>query len=305
MSPAPIPWTAPRGAPTVAHPLDAGLERALSHGLQLVASVETFAAQFDLSDGVELPPLSTEGDQAILRAIAPLYLASELEQAGLLPVVEALAGLFASGAIEADLGPVSESLIVFWRGRHERFTAKERDAFFARLFGSGSAELALEGARNAEFEDLMIGLCDELYQLDPDERFPASIPPSEARLRAAANMLIGNLIPRGGGIAAFAARDILTATKQALDILKNPLIQRAAGANSAWQAVETFARRYLRKQGPVAAHVTRAREGQAVLAWLADVAAQLSEGVRLIRGGEPVIAAARAWMEASLALAGR
>jgi hypothetical protein len=298
------------GAPGVAFSagpgLDAPVEQALAYGLQLIASAETFAAQLDLSEGVDLPALAGgEADHAALRAVAPLYLASELEGARLLPVVETLAGLFASGAMEADLGPVAEKLVAFWRSRHERFTAQERRAFFARLFGGADGpELAMAGARNVEFENLMIGLCDELYQLETDSRFPAALPQPEARLRVAANLLVGNLLPRSGGIAVFAARDILAATMQALEILKSTAIQRAAGAHSAWQAVDRFAMRYLRERVPVAAHVTRAREGQIVLAWLSEAPLGASGGAQLIRGGEPVIAAARAWMEASLELAG-
>jgi hypothetical protein len=288
-------------------PLETELDPALARGFQLVAGVETLAAQLDLGEGVDLPDLPAlaggDADQAILRTVGPLYLASELEQARLLPVVEALAGLFASGAIDADLGPVSEQLAVFWRGRHERFTSGERRAFFARLFGADGPDLAVDGARNVEYEHLLIGLCDELCQLESDVRIRSAIGPSEARLRLAANLLVGNLLPRTGGIAAFAARDILTATTRALEILKSERVQRAVGAASVWQAVERLAARYLRERAPVTVHVNRARDGQTVLAWLADVAPELSSGARLIRGDEPAVAAACAWMEASLALA--
>src|SRR5262249_33458898 len=157
--------------------------------------------------------------------------------------------------------------------------------------------------RNTEFENLMIALCDEIYRLEPDPRFPETVRPSEARLRAAANLLVGNLLPRTGGIAAFVAREIITATQEGLEILKNPIVQHLAGAQSVWSAVQEIARRYLHETQAVTAHVTRARNGQLVLAWLAEIVPELEGRGRLIQEGEPVIDAARAWMEASLSLA--
>src|SRR5215470_1438287 len=84
-----------------------GIDSALALGRRLVAAYESFAAEFTLADlgDIELPPVigSSEGDQASLRAAATLYLAYELESARLLPAVEMLAGLFASGALQSNL----------------------------------------------------------------------------------------------------------------------------------------------------------------------------------------------------------
>jgi hypothetical protein len=284
----------------------ATLEQALSYGLALVATVDAFAAAFDLPD-LELPP--SGGDAAVraaLRVTAPLYLASELESARLLPAVETIAGLFVSGGLEADLAGTGQLLVNFWKKRHQRFTRREREAFFARLFGAAAeVELATEGARNEDFEPLMIGLCDELLKLQPSPALSGLMPPSEARVRIAGRLLAENLLPRTGGIAAFAAGEILTATQEALEILKAPAIQRMFGARSVWATVQETARRYLREQVSVSSHVVRAKEGQIILAWVADRLPEIEGGGRLLDGQELVIEAAQAWMEASLSLAQR
>jgi hypothetical protein len=284
----------------------ATLEQALSYGLALVATVDAFAFAFDLPD-LELPPAAGEvADRAALRVTAPLYLASELESARLLAAAETIAGLFATGAIEADLGGAGDMLIRFWKNRHQRFTRREREAFFARLFGfPAEVELATDGSRNEQFEPLMIGVCDELLRLEPDPRLPGAMPRSEARLRVAARMLAENLLPRTGGIASFAAGEILQAVQEVLEILKSPVIQRLFASRGLWSAVQEVVRRYLREDVPVALHVARAKEGQMVLAWLAERLPEIEGAGRLLEGEEPVIAAAHAWLQASLSLAER
>src|SRR5262245_7626968 len=66
------------------------IECSLALGFRLLAAAESFAAAFAELGDIELPPVvGSEADQAALRAAAPLYLASELETASLLPAVEA------------------------------------------------------------------------------------------------------------------------------------------------------------------------------------------------------------------------
>src|SRR5688572_2598414 len=62
-----------------------GIDSAVARGLQLVAEVESFAASLSFAElgDLELPPeTGSPVDQASLQAIAPLYLAAELEAAG-------------------------------------------------------------------------------------------------------------------------------------------------------------------------------------------------------------------------------
>ncbi len=279
------------------------IEQALAYSFALVASVDAYVAAFDIP-GVELPPSSGgAADQAALRVTAPLYLASELEAARLLPAAETLAGLFATGAITTDLGDAAPKLIQFWRNRNQRLTRGEREALFSRLFGSqGGAELAMEGANNDQFEDIMIELCDALHRLDPDRRL-SGLPQSEGPLRAVANIFVSNLLPRTSSVAALAVQELLESTREALEILNAPPVQRLFGARSVWQVVETITRKYLRQSVAVVPHVVRAREGQVVLAWVAEAILLLDDRSRLIEQGAPVVNAARAWMEASLTLA--
>jgi hypothetical protein len=280
-------------------------DRALALAERLVASAESFALQFALPElgAIDLPPVvGSEADRAHLQTIPPLYLVSELEAARLVPAVETFAGVFASGGVQAELGPAAELLTTFWRGRRERFGQQERQAFFARLFGqTQGATLAARRGHNSSFESLMIDLTEAVSKL---EAAPLSIPASEYPARAAARQLANNLVSRSGGMAAFAARDFLDTLKSALDILKEPAVQQSVGARTVWGAVRGITRQYLREPDTdIAAHVTRGKSGMLVLAWLSDVFLLLDDESRVVPPGHPVIGAALTWMQASLSIA--
>ena len=113
-----------------------GLERALAVALGLAQAGEALALQLDLPslDPIDLPPVvGTDADQARLRTVPPLYLAGELEAAQLLPAAEALAGVFVSGGIQADVGHAADRVIAFWRARHERFSPEEIETLASLL----------------------------------------------------------------------------------------------------------------------------------------------------------------------------
>ncbi len=285
-----------------------GIEGAVACGLRLVTRVESFAASLAFAElgDLDFPPeTGSPVDQASLQAIAPLYLAAELEAAGLLPAVELLAGLFASGAVSPAIGPAAEKLAGFWRGRQERFTADERNAFFARLFDGGTgASLAGEGGRNRAFTPLMIDLTESIYQWEGHPLWPAATGVrDDTRVRMAARQLAANLLPRSGGMTPFAARDILTAVQEALDVVKERGVQALFGAPSVWETVRRIIQRYRGELPEVSSHLARARAGQTILAWLAENLPHVTQyATPILAPGHEVIPAAAAWMQATLEL---
>ena len=277
------------------------LTDALAEGLALVQAVDALALQLAELIDLDLPPaLGPAADAAVLRSAAPLYLASELEAAGLIQGVEALAEAALGGAVPLDAGEATERIYRFWRTREQRFSAEERQAFFARLFGTPGATLPLAEHRNTAFPRLLFAVADALHGYDPRT---AGIAGADTALRTAAHSLAANLMTRGGGLASFAGRDIVQALQQAVDVLKQPAVQRAVQARSAWMAAGQLARRYLGRAVDVVAHVQRGRAGMRLLAWLAEAAPGLDAYVRpLVPPGVPVREAAFAWLQASLDL---
>jgi hypothetical protein len=127
-------------------------------------------------------------------------------------------------------------------------------------------------------------------------------PVEAARLRAAASTLAANLLQGGGGITLFAANELLANIRDALAIMQDPALQGALGARSVWTAVRAVATRYLQENVDVMSHVTRAKAGMTVLAWLAEALPTLEATTSGAEPDDAIITSAVQWMQATLAL---
>ena len=291
---------------------DRAIERSLALAQRLVGHARAFAAQLGLPElgDVDLPPIGgSAADQAGLQAAAALYLASELESARLVPAMEVLAGVYATGAMAVDLGPAAPMLLGVWRHRNQRFARPEREAFFARLFGRSDGpglSSSSGGGSNDRFETLLLELCESLYRLGSSSGLGHQDRGSQVAIAMAAENLISNLSPRSRGMTVYAAGDIVTAIRDAVAIFSHGSVQSAVGASSMWGAVRNTTRSYLNEEVELDAHVRRGQSGQVVLAWLAHAAPQLgvSSGPN-VQPDEPVVSAAVSWLQVSLALAER
>jgi hypothetical protein len=285
------------------------LNSSLIQALALVQQAEAraFALTLSVIGDVELPELtpSTPEDQAQIRAIAPLYLAAQLEEAGLLPAVETLSGLAFSGALQSDLGDAAGLIEDFWQERNRRFHENERRALYARLFGAesqfSSSPVRDRMGSNDEFENVMIDLAESLYKLG-DNSIGADYgsPLAQTRLLTTTRNLAENLLNRSGGMTAFAASEILNTIQAAVQILRQPAVQRAVGGRSLWTSVRAIATRYLHRNTEISAFVTRGKSGLVLLSWVADTLPQLNANRPLTTLDHPVVAAASEWLEASL-----
>lgn len=256
---------------------------------------------------IDLPVLDTpRGDSAQVDVYATLYWAREIETAGLLPMVEALAAGFVTGDFAPQAGRALEPLLRIWRSRDHRFTRQEREALFARLFEDIDPVGAAQPARPAQ-------------PVQPGAMVPPTIPdglPPGGYLRALAEAIVAygrtpnpheaapyaaraavladelRLLAsqRGTGIAAFAARDIVAQVREALTLLGRPEVLRAlSGATSAWDAIRRFGPALLGRPIHPDRHVARATSGQRLLAWLRGPA-------RLNSRTDPVISDAQRWL---------
>ena len=266
---------------------------------------ETALAQGGLPSllpSIDLPSVSSDPeDQVHLQVAGPLYLAADVEQAGLVHAVETLAGVFASGGLPGDVGAAGGLLESFWRGRAQRFAQPERQALYARLFGESTGPtLAVHGAVNEEFGTLMIDLCEAIHRVGDGTLN------SQGPVRVSAEALSENLLPRVGGIASFAARELLGTVHQAIAILEIPALQRSLGAHSLWDTVHAVSESEAPGTAPESSveHVNRGSSGLTVLTWLSSTLPALGAATGdLVTAGSPVLDAATAWLEASLALA--
>ena len=272
------------------------LDDALHRAAGLVLAASALAVALDELGAIDLPPgLESQVDQAQLRAIASLYLASDLERAGVLPAVEMLAGLGRSGGLGIDLGRAGLLVEHFWKSRNERATVEERTACFNRLFGAAPSD-------HGGFDDAMLEMCEALYKLDENATNATyGGVAQQARVRASATRLVSQLADAGGGITVFLAKEILQGLRDALAILGSPDLRGAFGARDIWGVVAGIDRVAHTSHDTPLSYVRRGKAGMTVLAWLADAAPHLDvNGGVLVGLDHPVISAAIDWMQAAL-----
>lgn len=281
---------------------EVGLELLLRRADVLVAQAAALSLALEDLGAIDLPSPSMAVDQAQLRALATLYLASELEGAGAIPAAEALVRLARSGGLSRDLGAVTPLMQSFWQSRNERIGSGERLAIFARLFGAPSGADDAQVGRNTAFEERFIDFCEALYRLDEAGAASGGVT-AQTRVRSTAMRLLDVLVRAGSGFTALVAREVLDTLKLALAILGHEAAKAAFGARSVWDVVAAVDRLQRLPTRPHALHVRRGQAGMTLLAWLADNAARLYGGGAPLSAIEPtLIEAAVDWLEASLAL---
>jgi len=283
---------------------DPDLELVLKRAEALFEAANAMAFALEDLGSIELPPITSSSiDQAQLRAIATLYLASELEAAGLIPAIENLMRLTRLGRLQANMGDAAPMLHAFWQRRNERATADERKSFYSSLFGASYGTDHSEYSSNSEFEDRLIDLCESLYKLDElatNDRWGGVA--QQTRVRHAAQALLANLVQVSSGITVFFAKDILLTVKNSLAILNHPSVKAAFGSRTLWQVVEAIYRQMGKPVREHALHVRRGQSGMTILAWLADAVPSLESTQPLLGLDHPVVSAAIDWLEASLTL---
>jgi hypothetical protein len=253
-----------------------GVERSLGEAAKLLVAAEAHALVLAELGQIELPA-AERAEPTQLRAVASLYLASTLEAAGLIEAADDFVRLARSGGLPADLGQAGTLVNAFWGERNSRPTGDERLALFSRLFGAPAGPVDARAPVNAEFEGLLLDLCDAITE--------AIDGGSQGRVRAAGLRLMENIGASADGMVLMMAREIIDCLGQAIAILNHPQVRTALMARTMWDAVGAIDRRFRRPARPTLSHLRRGRAGMAVLAWLADVAENLD------RGGGPIVSA--------------
>jgi len=286
---------------------DAALAWALAAGDRLVERATAAGLAFTLEelDAIDIPDAtSARTNRAQLRSLASIYLAADLEPAGIIAAAEQLASLSATGGLPLDFGGAAPLLEQWWRGRHERMSSDERNAFFARLFGTSGGPASADGGRNQRFEDRMLELCEALAQFDQagGGAVPAGTTMGQARVRNAGRALAQNLGDSSTGMAAFVAGEVIATLKDAFAILGHADLRGVFHARDVWGVVQAVMRLSHTEQSDPQPFVRRGKAGMLLLAWLADALDKLLGAGPLVEPGDPVIGTAIDWLQATLSI---
>lgn len=248
---------------------------------------------------VRLPPLPPDAafDPRGVRALAALYLHSQLEQAGLLPAVEMLAEARDQLAVRTTAAAKLEE---FARGMPAQYDLPSRNRIFARLFGTGRAVLAGDGTPvNREFEHRLAGLCFAARQVEGEYRWAtAPSAAAEVGVRQSATLLLANLSARPFAGTELAAARVQRQTRLAVDVLADPEVGRLVGGRGVW---DTLGKLLGAELPDVGRFVARGQSGMRVLDWMGGRLPDLRSGggPPLAPPGSPLFGWAAEWLRAT------
>jgi hypothetical protein len=258
------------------HDLDRASRLLAQHLAEAVARLGSGAL-----DVVDLPPLTgDEIEPAQLRAVAALYWAMKVDEAGVLDFVDALAEGLRLGTLALDVGAAAPLVVDWHRRRAERLSADERHALYARLFGTD------------DVRQLLAALVSELASV---YALMVADPHLLAQVSVTGEELASILSARSAGITAFAAREIVAAVREALLILQHHDVLAAFGQRSPGELLAAAGRALVGRPLDPSACFDQASAGQQILSWLADVGASLEGGHLALTPADAVVHAANTW----------
>lgn len=305
-------------AHTHAEPDALALEATLAQAAGCLGAARAFAVSLARIDLPALPdpPLAAREDRAILQAVGPLYLAMELESAGLTRALSALAGLYMTGALRIGPGEIAETLRAHHRNYELRTPSGDRHAAYLRLFGTapeGAVPYATGDAVNTAHEEIMLQLAEAMHRYANATPFDLTPATSQREIRSAARLLGEGLVMRGGGVSHYLAEEALGLIGTATQVFRDPSVHRALGARDLWGAVQAaldLAGGAVRRpffagalNQRARAHLARGKAGMMLIEWVAREAANLyGIGTLPITREDPILAQGTAWLEATLTL---
>jgi hypothetical protein len=184
-----------------------------------------------------------------LEAAAALYSAATLEQLDPFALVDRLVELWMRGGVPTGAtSSASQRLDRYWLHRAERLSDEERRAVFAQVFGE-------------DFDERWVALVAALAEGDTDADADAGDRADE--VRAVLNGGVDEAI-------LLAAPALIGHLREALEILDDPEIRNAYGAQDIWQLVDTLARMELGRDFDVVRARTMAAAGTLIVGWLAE-----------------------------------
>ncbi|WP_140628261.1 hypothetical protein [Methylibium rhizosphaerae] len=237
------------------------LAAALRDVHRLLASLAMPQSLADDPLRLALPPLpsptATAPQREVLTAYAALYLQAELEEAGVLPTVDALTEQRHALALRER--PAAEKLDRLARTARDYPTRSERAAVFARLFGLGTAAVRhLQGAANQgpfggwgsedgtrlDFQQRLLRFATAVVRADLERQRGArpstgsqAGPISQAAWRAAAQELLALVATAPAGSLVQWARRLHARILQAFELLGDEGLMRQLGSRSAWDSL--------------------------------------------------------------------
>jgi hypothetical protein len=250
-------------------------------GLSELAGIGPDAA--DTFGNTRVPAIVVPYDERVtserIIAVGDLYYLYQHEKIGIFHALLKLQEVFKAGTVRLSDGEGAFRLYQFDRRQVLRYTWRDRQQAYRRVFGYTSAQ-PVEGAEiNRDFHRMYTHFAGQVAQFFRDKRVSEVIRPQSDRgtfgsvavVRRSGLDLRNNLKHASYGHVNVMRVEVLQLLDEAFRILESDDVERLFGADNAWDVVEEIMRRYLNRSQIQASQRSRmALSGRKTIQWLAQ-----------------------------------
>ncbi|MEZ5426052.1 MAG: hypothetical protein R2747_07300 [Pyrinomonadaceae bacterium] len=223
-------------------------DRQVSIGLnQYVSGAPVF-------DSLELPPLVGDGgtDAEIIpdniKAVSMVYASYQLDVGmRMIDVVDRINEIFHNGQLPIGFDSGGRAIDDYNWSAEDRMNAVARRMHYSRVLGMAGGDVSKEVQPNVQFDSLFMRFLSSLAEYDRQQRISDIVERARPRnltseyVRKSGRDLAANLSLYGWASTHFAARRLRQHIEAALDILKQPSVQKSYGATNLYQVIERVA----------------------------------------------------------------
>jgi hypothetical protein len=213
-----------------------------------------------------------------LIAVGDLYYIFQHERIGVFRVMQKLQEMFRAGALQLSSGPGAFALYQYDRREVLRYTQRDRQIAYRRVFGYGNAPVLPNSQANTDFHHLFTHFVNQTTLYWRDKRVSDVIrerayDPSfgaVAIVRRAGLDLRNNLKFMSFGHLNVMRVEVMQLLDEAFRILSAPDIKRLFGADTAWDVVEEVLVRHFNERLQTSPRQRMGVTGREILRWLAQ-----------------------------------
>jgi len=236
-------------------------------------------------DSLELPPL--QGDNGAdteiiadnIKATSMTYAALQLDVGmRMIDVVDRINEIFHNGQLPIGFDSGGKAIDDYNWSAEDRMNAMARRMHYSRVLGAAGGDVSKEVQPNTQFESLFMRFLSSLAEYERQQRIADIVANNRPQnltseyVRKAGRDLAANLTLYGWAATQFAARRLRQHIEDALNILKQPSVQKAYGVTNLYQVIERVAALEFNSTPNIVKHRTMAEAGKQILDLVAKYA---------------------------------
>lgn len=246
---------------------------------QIEIALDQYVSGAPVFDSLDLPPLSGDdgSDTEIvadnIKAVSMVYASYQLDVGmRMIDVVDRINEIFHNGQLPIGFDSAGKAIDEYNWSAEDRMNGLARRGHYNRVLGMASGGAASKEVQpNSQFDTLFIRFLSSLAEYDRQQRVADIVSSARPRnltseyVRKAGRDLAANLSLYGWAATQFAARRLRQHIESALNILKQPSIQKSYGVTNLYQVIERVAASEFNATPNIVKHRTMAEAGKQIL----------------------------------------